>query len=357
MINNSNEKVEIKEAVPLSTPQAHLLGVSVLPENGFCKESLDKFNIFVVKKINDEKCLQYSIDIIKIVQSYKSQIYVEPLVLEEYKTKNVENFNIENIKAFDAEKDERIIDLLITIGGDGTILWALKYFQHKSSPPIITFDRGTIGYMCHFGLTNFEEKLRQIFTAITEKKAICIEKKMRISCQIIRKDEDTKTFLALNEGIVDRGPSPLAVKLDCFLEDNFVTTFDGDGVIMSTPNGSTAYQLSAGGPIIHSLVPSVVLTPICSHSLSTRPIVLPIELNITIKVNKDARSSAWFSCDGLHRVELRKDDVLYIRKTDHQAIFITDGCKGDLDNWLLRLRNLLGWNQKKYYNNETKYAT
>jgi len=352
MIDNGSEKICMEET-RLSKTECNLLGMCALPETALAKETIDKLHILIVKKINDEKCFHYSVEIIKIIQSYKSQIYVESSVVDEIKLANLENFQFEDVKRFDPEKDELKIDLLITIGGDGTILWSLRYFQHRVSPPIITFDKGSIGYMCNFSLSKFEETLRQIFNAIIEKKTICVETKSRISCEIKRKDEDSKHFLALNEGLLDRGPSPLAVKLDCYLEDHLLTTFDGDGVIISTPNGSTAYQLSAGGPVLHQTVPGIIITPICSHSLSARPIVLPNNLNITIKLSKEARNNAWFSCDGLNRIEIRKDDTLVITKTEYNALFVTDGSKVNLDNWLLRLRNIICWNSKKlnYYDN------
>ena len=100
----------------------------------------------------------------------------------------------------------------------------------------------------------------------------------------MKKNQKPQHFVAINEFVLDRGPSPILCKIDCFLEDKYLTTFESDGVIVSTPNGSTAYQLSAGGPIVHQSVSSITLTPICPHSLSTRPVILPMELDISLKV-------------------------------------------------------------------------
>jgi len=257
----------------------------------------------------------------------------------------LETIDKESVIEFDPTTHEMEIELLITIGGDGTILWTVNYFQNRAMPPMFTIDRGTLGYMCNFSMKTYKETIKTLLAKIKSRASIPIERKLRIGCEI-KKGGEKQKFLALNEFLIDRGPSPFICKLDVYVEDKFLTTFEGDGIIIATPTGSTAYQLSAGGPIVHQLVPSVVITPICPHSLSTRPIVLPMDMTITVRINKAARNNAWFSNDGLNRKEITKDEVLVIKKSDFYIPFIVDGARTSLENWLLRLKILLGWNSK-----------
>jgi NAD+ kinase len=116
----------------------------------------------------------------------------------------------------------------------------------------------------------------------------------------------------VNEVVIDRGPSPYSVQLEIYIDDNYFTTCVGDGIILSTPTGSTAYNLSAGGPIVQSNVPSISLTPLAPHSLSFRPLILPENCNIVIKKVNDNRTPAWVSVDGATRMELPDGDSLSI---------------------------------------------
>ena len=119
-------------------------------------------------------------------------------------------------------------------------------------------------------------------------------------------------FHVVNEVVIDRGPSPYSVQLEIYIDDNYFTTCVGDGIILSTPTGSTAYNLSAGGPIVQSNVPSISLTPLAPHSLSFRPLILPENCSIVIKKANDNRTPAWISVDGATRMELTDGESLQI---------------------------------------------
>jgi NAD+ kinase len=143
----------------------------------------------------------------------------------------------------------------------------------------------------------------------------------------------SKNFLVLNEVVVDRGPSPYLSNVDLFIDGKHVTVVQGDGLIVSTPTGSTAYAVAAGASMIHPSVPAIMITPICPHSLSFRPIVVPagVELKVImsesflfikikthclgfffklqIKISPDSRNTAWVSFDGRNRQELHHGDA------------------------------------------------
>ncbi|KAJ3034918.1 hypothetical protein HDV00_004528 [Rhizophlyctis rosea] len=121
-----------------------------------------------------------------------------------------------------------------------------------------------------------------------------------------------ETFQILNDMVVDRGPSAYMSQLELFVDDRHLTTVQADGLVLSTPTGSTAYSLSAGGSLVHPEVPSFLVTPICPHTLSFRPMLLPDSIELKIQVPADSRNTAWASFDGRHRIELKQGDYITV---------------------------------------------
>lgn len=149
----------------------------------------------------------------------------------------------------------------------------------------------------------------------------------------------------LNELVVDRGPSPFLTNLDCYCSDTKITTVQADGLLVATPTGSTAYSMSAGGSIVHPSISCILLTPICPHSLSFRPVILPDSTQLKIRVPEDARSTAWVSFDGHHRQELQRGDAVLIQTSLWPVPLI---CKSEeTSEWFLNLTQCLQWNVRK----------
>lgn len=115
-------------------------------------------------------------------------------------------------------------------------------------------------------------------------------------------------ILVLNEVVIDRGPSPYLSNIDLFLDGKHITSVQGDGLIISTPTGSTAYSGSAGGSMVHPSVPCIMVTPICPHSLSFRPIVVPAGVELKISISPDSRNTSWVSFDGRNHQQLLHGD-------------------------------------------------
>lgn len=130
------------------------------------------------------------------------------------------------------------------------------------------------------------------------------ERDKEIMCFTTRPVEQ---FEVLNDLVVDRGPSPYVSLLEIFGDEHHLTTVQADGLTVSTPTGSTAYSLSAGGSLVHPQIPAILLTPICPHTLSFRPMLLPDGMELRICVPYNSRSTAWASFDGRGRVELKRE--------------------------------------------------
>ncbi|KAI8832891.1 ATP-NAD kinase-like domain-containing protein [Chytridium lagenaria] len=148
----------------------------------------------------------------------------------------------------------------------------------------------------------------------------------------------------INDLVVDRGPSAFMSQLELYVDDRHLTTVQADGLVVGTPTGSTAYSLSAGGSITHPEVPSILVTPICPHTLSFRPMLLPDSIELRVQVPRDSRSTAWASFDGRHRIELRQGDSIVVSLSRFPMPTVCDVDQNT--DWFESLRRCLHWNER-----------
>lgn len=199
-------------------------------------------------------------------------------------------------------------DLVITLGGDGTVLYVLNLFQ-RIVPPVMSFALGSLGFLTNFKFDQFKQRMTTVLDT-----GVRAYMRMRFTCRIHRYDG---TLICeqqvLNELVVDRGPSPYVTNLELYGDGSLLTVAQADGLIIATPTGSTAYSLSAGGSLVHPGVSAILVTPICPHTLSFRPILLPDGMFLKLKVPAESRASAWASFDGKVRTELNKGDYVTVQ--------------------------------------------
>ncbi|KAE9403318.1 ATP-NAD kinase [Gymnopus androsaceus JB14] len=194
--------------------------------------------------------------------------------------------------------------------GDGTILHASSLFSSGAVPPVLSFSLGTLGFLLPFHIDDFAIALESVFQG----KATILNR-MRLACTFYNQDESKKSdqgrwfvpsvylsiyehWQVMNEVALHRGSSPHLNTIDIFVDGQHLTEAVSDGLIVSTPTGSTAYSLSAGGPIVHPSLSALVLTPICPRSLSFRPLVFPSSSSITLRIGDRSRAHAGVSMDG-----------------------------------------------------------
>jgi NAD+ kinase len=154
-----------------------------------------------------------------------------------------------------------------------------------------------------------------------------------------------ESFEVLNDLVVDRGPSPYVSLLELFGDEQHMTTVQADGLTVSTPTGSTAYSLSAGGSLVHPEIPAILITPICPHTLSFRPMLLPDTMELRICVPFNSRSTAWASFDGRGRVELKQGD--HIKVTASRYPFPTVCAINQSTDWFSSISRTLKWNERE----------
>ncbi|KAI0827844.1 ATP-NAD kinase [Trametes gibbosa] len=191
----------------------------------------------------------------------------------------------EGVKTWHPGPDAEPIDLVITLGGDGTILHASSLFKTGAVPPVLSFSMGTLGFLLPFHIDDYTKAIDSAFAG-----RITVLHRMRLSCSFQnsggeRIDTQCDDWQVMNEIALHRGSSPHLNTIDVFVDGQHLTEAVSDGLIVSTPTGSTAYSLSAGGPIVHPSLSAIVLTPICPRSLSFRPLVFPSSSAITLRVS------------------------------------------------------------------------
>jgi len=212
------------------------------------------------------------------LEKKKIEIYIEK---EFYSLLKLNNVILKNFKSFKTYKKlDDTYDLLISIGGDGTILRAMTFIK-ESDIPIIGINTGRLGFLATIQDDEIELALESIFKndyKISERTLLQIE------TDPINKDLQELNF-ALNEIAVSRKNTTSMITVETLLDDEYLTSYWADGLIISTPTGSTGYSLSCGGPVITPGTPSIVLTPIAPHNLNARPVVIPDKTVIQLKVS------------------------------------------------------------------------
>ncbi|ODQ52656.1 ATP-NAD kinase [Saitoella complicata NRRL Y-17804] len=242
-----------------------------------------------------------------------------------------------------------MFDLVLTLGGDGTVLYSSWLFQ-RIVPPVLSFSLGSLGFLTPFGFEKYESILDDIF-----KNGIQVNLRMRFTCTIYRSgpngdstpEESSHQHEVLNEITIDRGPSPYLSNLHIYSGNTakLLTIVQADGLILSTPTGSTAYSLSAGGSLVHPDISAILLTPICPHTLSFRPMLLPDTMSLRIHLPPHARSSAWCAFDGRGRTELQPGDSVLVEAS--RWPFPTVSVGGGEEEFVESVGRTLRWNVRE----------
>jgi len=209
----------------------------------------------------------------------------------------------------------READLVVVLGGDGTLLSVVRAIEERPVP-ILGINLGTLGFLAEVSVDAMHEALARALAG-----EMTIEPRMRLEVRHARDGRELRRWLALNDAVITKGASARIVDLEARADGQLVTTYHADGLIVSTPTGSTAYSLSAGGPILLPGVPSLVLTPICPHALTQRPLVLPESVVIEVIVHPRG-GEVQLAIDGQEGAPLQAGDVVAVRRSAHPALLL-----------------------------------
>ena len=201
------------------------------------------------------------------------------------------------------------IDRLIVLGGDGTLLAAARKMGIYGIP-ILGVNLGGLGFLTE---VSYNELMESLELMIEER--LSIQERTMLKAEVKRKEENVFSFSVLNDAVINKRTLARIIDLEVYINGEFLTIYKADGLIISTPTGSTAYNLSAGGPIVYPTVGAFIITPICPFTLSNRPIIIPDDSMIEVRVLKD--ESVVLTLDGQVGFDLRYGDRVLLSKSPH----------------------------------------
>ncbi|KAN0032360.1 hypothetical protein ACTFIV_006253 [Dictyostelium citrinum] len=361
----------------------------ILPQVLQLKWRVKPKKVLIIKKYNDETINE----LIPSLVGWLKDIGIK--VMKESDS-NEENLSINDdpmIEVLSSSADPYSIDFIISMGGDGTILHTSSLFK-TYIPPILSFSLGSLGFLTAFDYSHHREYIQSVIDG-----KCFVSYRLRLSCTVVTSDGNVTTttistptttttttttknptpdstttntpsggsasagsgtgsglinigsninrhrYQVLNEVTIDRGTNPYLSNLECCCDGKLITIVQADGLIIATSTGSTAYSLSAGGSLVHPTIPAILITPICPHTLSFRPVILPSTSELIIRVPETSRCPVWASFDGKNRQELKRGDYVII-KTSRWAVPVV--CKTDESNeWFEKLAQNLNWNLRQ----------
>jgi len=223
-------------------------------------------------------------------------------------------------------------DLAVVLGGDGTLLAAARLLG-VHQVPIVAVNYGGLGFLTEVTLDEMYPALDRVLAGES-----VTQLRMMMELHVTREGKRLADFRALNDVVINKGSLSRMIELEACVDGQYVSRFRSDGLIVSTPTGSTAYNISAGGPIIYPTMSAMVVTPICSHTLTNRPIVLPADVKIEIML-RSAQDDVSVTVDGQVGLQLRMDDDLVVQKSDVAVKLVAPADK----NYFDVLRGKLKW--------------
>ena len=227
------------------------------------------------------------------------------------------------------------IELLIVLGGDGTILTAVRDLEGKDVP-ILGVNVGGLGFLTEITLEELYPAMEQIL-----KGKMTTEKRMKLCAKVFRKEEPVGEYTVLNDVVISKSVLARLIHLRNSINGAYVTTYRGDGVIISTPTGSTAYSLAAAGPIVYPTMDSILITPICPHTLTNRPLVIPERATVEFTL-ESKESDVRLTLDGQVGSPLLPFDRVVITKAQNHVLFI----KSPSRDYFEILRTKLKWGER-----------
>ncbi|MEL7564205.1 MAG: NAD(+)/NADH kinase [Dehalobacterium sp.] len=238
----------------------------------------------------------------------------------------------------DTVKEFEKLDLILVLGGDGTLLNTAR-LAAPYQIPILGINMGYLGFLTEVDLENLFFSLERLVSGEYR-----LEERMMLRCELKRKGNLIDEFLALNDTVVAKGPFSRMILFDTYVNDQYLDTYSADGIIVSTPTGSTAYSLSAGGPIVFPEMELMLITPICPHTLYSRPMVIGAGNNIRIVLKSDSED-VMLTIDGQHGYKLVQWDEIIVKRSPLHTKLIRLNSKSFADILRNKLRGSGGNNR------------
>ena len=234
-----------------------------------------------------------------------------------------------------SEMASQPLDLVVVLGGDGTLLSAARVTA-TIDVPLLGVNLGSLGFLTEVPLQSLYSMLEAIRRGHAE-----VEHRSLMQVDLLREDEVRGRYLVFNDAVVNKTALARLNTYDLHIDKAFVSSYRADGMIVATPTGSTAYSLSAGGPVLMPSVKAFVITPVAPHSLTHRPLVVPDSVEIEIMLRSE-EEVAYLSLDGQPGLDLRDGDRVHCRRSEHQVNLFRTGT-----DFFHVLRTKLNWGERQ----------
>jgi len=210
----------------------------------------------------------------------------------------------------------REVEMVVAVGGDGTILSIARHLG-RSGPPVLGINLGSLGFLADFSMDELEESMEPILAGHFQ-----VDRRMMLAVELHREEGPPRRYRVLNDAVINKSALARILDIELTVDGQEITIYRADGLILSTPTGSTAYCLSAGGPIVHPGIQAIIVTPICPHTLTNRPLVVPGDLVLEGRI-RTGDENAFLTLDGQVGIPLTREDRIRVRRSSLGTRMVT----------------------------------
>ena len=279
-------------------------------------------NIAIFAKVHDPRCRGVADELIKWLVERRLTPLVEAHLAR----------HLNYPSGTDSDTISRLADLVVVLGGDGTLISVARLVGDREAP-ILGVNLGSLGFLTEITLEELYPALESCLRG-----DFCVSERTMLRAAIERDGKEMGVYQVLNDAVVNKGALARIVDLEVTVNDRYLTTFKADGLIISTPTGSTGYSLSANGPIIHPELDCLIITPICPHTLTNRPVILPADAVVEVILNT-REPGATVTMDGQISFPITYKDRVLIKRSEQVTKLVSSPHRGYLEI----LRTKLGW--------------
>jgi len=287
--------------------------------------------IGIVAKRNKPEAVTIASHLVEWLRAKKIKVYLE----EEIGKLLSSTLSEGDWKSVAREEIPNVVEMIIVLGGDGTLLSVARQVWNKNIP-ILGVNLGGLGFLTEITLDELYPVLERVVRDDFE-----VNEREVLNALVIRRGEQIAKFIVLNDAVINKGALARIIDLETTINGEYLSTFRSDGLIISTPTGSTAYNLSAGGPIVYPSLHTIIITPICPHTLTIRPIIIPDDVKIRALL-KSRDEEVTLTLDGQQGFTLEFEDVVEVEKAEGRILLI----KSPYRHYFKLLREKLKWGER-----------
>ena len=287
--------------------------------------------IGIITKRNKPEVISFTRSLVEWFSPHRIDIFVE----EEMKRLFHPPLSASYLHFIRREEFPSHVEMVIVLGGDGTLLGVARMVWNHGIP-ILGVNFGGLGFLTEVSLEEIYPVLERLLKGDFKTNPRDV-----LRALVVRKGKKLAEYIVLNDVVINKGALARITELEITINDEYITTFRSDGLIISTPTGSTAYNLSAGGPIVYPSLHNVIITPICSHTLTNRPIVIPDDVKVHA-ILKSEQEEVTLTLDGQQGFPLESEDVVEVRKAEGQIHLIQSPYR----DYFELLREKLKWGER-----------